>query len=91
MAVEAEGVEADEVRRQLARERERLVEAVEELRKLADVNAKLRAKLPLLAVGALVTGFVLSGGIGATVRLFFRHGREGRTVARAGPYSIVRR
>lgn len=91
MVGEAEKVEAEAVRRELARERERLAEAVEELRRLADLNATLRARLPLVLAGSLVTGFVLSGGIGATVRLLFRHGREGRTLARTRRYALVRR
>jgi hypothetical protein len=41
-----------------------------------DVTAKLRARLPLAAAGALVAGFVVAGGIGATMRLLFRRGRE---------------
>jgi hypothetical protein len=92
MAIEqAEGgVEAEAVRRELVQERERLVDAVGDLRRLADLNAVLRARLPLMLAGALVTGFVLSGGIGATARLLFRRGREGRIVARAGPYTLVR-
>ncbi|HEX4519029.1 MAG TPA: hypothetical protein VH063_05555 [Gaiellaceae bacterium] len=91
MAIDrTEGAEAEAVRRELARERERLVDAVGELRRLADLNAVLRARLVLVVGGALVSGFVLGGGIGATARLLFRHGREGRTVARAGRFTLVR-
>ena len=56
-----------------------------------DVNAKLRPKLPLAAAAALGAGFVISGGIGATMRLLMRRGREGRTKARFGPFSLVDR
>ena len=77
--------ETDAVRSQLAGEREHHADAIDEL------NAQLRAKLPLLLVGAFAVGFVLGGGVGATMRLFFRRGREGRTAARAGRYALVRR
>jgi hypothetical protein len=33
-------------------------------------------KLPALAAGAASVGFVLAGGIGATMRYFARRGRE---------------
>jgi hypothetical protein len=82
--------EAD-VRRELAVEREELVGAVEELRHSADVGGTLRAKLPLLVFGAFAIGFVLAGGIGATARLVFRRGREGRATAHFGPYTLVSR
>jgi hypothetical protein len=36
----------------------------------------MRAKLPLLAGGALAAGFVLSGGIGAGMRFLARRSRE---------------
>lgn len=85
----------EEVRRDIEAERARLASAVEELRgevgEAADVTAKLRAKLPVVAAGALGAGFVLAGGIGATARLLVRRGREGRTKARLGPFSLVDR
>jgi hypothetical protein len=49
----------------------------------------MRAQLPLVGGGALVAGFVLAGGIGATARLIFRRGREGKTIARIGPFRFV--
>jgi hypothetical protein len=64
------------VRRQIDLEREQLATAVDSLRKEMDVTAKLRARLPLAAAGTLVAGFVVAGGIGATMRLLFRRGRE---------------
>jgi len=84
-------VEEADVRRELAREREQLAASVEELRRLADVNAAMRARLPLVLAGAFTAAFVLSGGIGATMRLIFRHGREGHVVWRSGRYALVRR
>jgi hypothetical protein len=81
----------EQVRRDIEAERERLADAVDDLRSEMDVNAKLRGKLPLAAVAALGAGFVVSGGIGATMRLVMRRGREGRTKARFGPFSLVDR
>jgi hypothetical protein len=79
-----------EVRLQLAREREQLAASVDELRRLADLNAAVRARLPLVLAGTFAAAFVLSGGIGATMRLIFRHGREGHVVWRSGRYTLVR-
>ena len=83
-----------DVQRDLASERERLASAIEDLRKeigeVTDVSSKLRANLVAAAVGALGVGFVLAGGIGATMRLLVRRGREGRETARFGPLSLVR-
>ena len=81
----------DQVRRDIEAERERLADAVDDLRSEMDVNAKLRGKVPLAAAAALGAGFVVSGGIGATMRLVMRRGREGRTKARFGPFSLVDR
>ena len=63
---------ADQVRREIHVEREQLTEAVDSLRR----EARLRSRLPAAAAAALGTGFVLAGGIGATMRLLFRRGRE---------------
>jgi Protein of unknown function (DUF3618) len=79
----------EQVRRDIEAERERLADAVDDLRSEMDVNAKLRGKLPLAAAAALGAGFVISGGIGATMRLVMRRNREGRTKARFGPFSFV--
>jgi len=81
----------EQVRREIEAEREGLAGAVEDLRSEMDVNAKLRGKLPLAAAAALGAGFVVSGGIGATMRLLMRRGREGKTKARFGPFSLVDR
>lgn len=80
-----------DLRRELAQERERLAEAVGTLREELDVGAKVRAKLPLAAAGALGLGFLVSGGIGATARLLVRRGREGEPKAKLGRFSLVRR
>ena len=70
----------DQVRREIEAERSQLATAVEQLRdelgEATDVAGKLRAKLPVVAAGALSAGFVLAGGIGATMRYFARRGRE---------------
>jgi hypothetical protein len=89
------GRTAEQLRREIETEREQLAHAVDELRtemgEAADVTAKLRAKLPVVAAGALGAGFVLAGGIGATMRLVFRRGREGTEKARLGRFTIVGR
>jgi hypothetical protein len=89
------GRSAEQVRRDIEAEREQLAEAVEDLRgglaSVTDVAGKLRSNLPLVAAGALGAGFFLAGGIGATMRLFARRGREGTTKAKLGPFSLVDR
>jgi hypothetical protein len=85
------GRTTEQVRRDIEAERERLADAVDDLRSEMDVNAKLRGKLPLAAAAALGAGFVVSGGIGGTMRLLMRRSREGRTKARFGPFSLVDR
>jgi hypothetical protein len=86
---------AQEVRREIATEREQLAGAVEELRtdlaKATDVGGKLRANLPAAAAGALGVGFVIAGGIGATARYLARRGREGDEAARVGRFRILHR
>jgi hypothetical protein len=81
----------ESVRRQIEVEREKLADAVEELREAADLSAIMRAKLPVVAAGAAGIGFVLAGGIGATMRFIARRGREGKVKAKAGRFSLVRR
>jgi hypothetical protein len=85
----------DEVRRELQSERERLANAVDSLRAevkdATNVSAKLRGNLPIVAAGALGAGFFLAGGVGATMRLLFRRGREGKEKARVGRFSFVHR
>jgi ornithine cyclodeaminase/alanine dehydrogenase-like protein (mu-crystallin family) len=85
----------EDVRRELESERERLAQAVDSLRAevkdATNVGAKLRGNLPVVAAGALGAGFFLAGGIGATMRLVFRRGREGKEKARFGRFSFVDR
>ena len=85
----------EQVRHELESERERLADAVDSLRAevkdATNVGAKLRANLPVVAAGALGAGFFLAGGIGATMRLLARRGREGKEKARFGPFSFVDR
>jgi hypothetical protein len=82
----------DQIRADLEAEREQLAEAVEHLRdsigSAADIGGKLKEKLPVAAAGAATVGFVLAGGIGATMRYFSRRGRESKERARIGRFSI---
>ena len=74
------GRSSEEVRRDIEAEREQLAKSVDDLRagigQMTDVASKLRARLPLVAAGALGAGFFLAGGVGATVRLLMRRSRE---------------
>jgi hypothetical protein len=84
-----------QVRRDIEAERERLAVAVDDLRAglgdATNISGKLKGKLPVATAAALGAGFILAGGIGATMRLVMRRGREGRTKARFGPFSLVDR
>jgi hypothetical protein len=86
---------AEDVRRDLAAERDELATAAESLREsideATDITGKMRAKLPVVAVGGLAAGFFLAGGVGATMRLVFRRGREGEEKARVGRFRLVDR
>jgi hypothetical protein len=62
----------EQIQTEIEAEREQLAGAVEQLRGSFD----LKPKLPALAAGAASVGFVLAGGIGATMRYFARRGRE---------------
>ena len=85
----------EQVRRDIEAEREQLAGAADSLRESIDeatkVSAKLRSNLPLVTAGALGIGFLLAGGVGATARLIFRHGREGETKAKLGRFRLVDR
>jgi hypothetical protein len=87
----SDGRTTEQVRRDIEAERERLATTVDDLRAGMDVNARLKGKLPVAAAAALGIGFVVAGGIGATMRLLMRRSREGRTKARFGPFSLVDR
>jgi hypothetical protein len=71
---------AEQIRAEIDAEREQLASSVEHLRdelgEATDIAGKLKSKLPLVAAGAASAGFVLAGGIGATMRYFARRGRE---------------
>jgi hypothetical protein len=85
----------EQLRQEVAAEREQLAHAVEhlraEIREATNVKAKLRANLPVAAAGALGVGFFVAGGIGATMRLLARRGREGSEKARFGRFRLVDR
>ena len=72
----AEERTAEQVQRDIDLEREQLATAVDSLREEMGITGKLRSRLPVAAAAALAAGFVLTGGIGATVRLLFRRRRE---------------
>ena len=79
------------IRRQIEIERQQLVRTLHELRAEADVTRKLGERLPLVLAGSLGAGFVLGGGIGATVRLLMRRTREGTEKARLGRFTLAER
>ena len=85
----------EQVRRDIETERDRLATAVDDLRagigEATNIGAKLKSKLPIAAAAAVGAGFLLAGGVGATMRLVMRRGREGRTKARFGPFALVDR
>jgi hypothetical protein len=68
------------VRKEIQAERERLAAAVADLRDqvgaATDVNARLGARSRVLAPAAFAGGFVVAGGIGASMRLLARRSRE---------------
>ena len=94
-AADNSGRTTEDVRRDLEAEREQLATAAESLRdtigEATDITGKMRAKLPVVAAGALGAGFILAGGVGATMRLIFRRGREGDEKAAVGRFRLVDR
>ena len=82
----------EQVRREIEDERNQLTGAVDSLRsgigEATNVGAKLRAKLPLVAAGALGVGFVVAGGIGAAMRLASGRKRSSRRKIRFGRISL---
>ena len=70
----------DAVRSEIAAEREQLASAVDELRSrrgaATDVQQQVRSRISVLVPAAFATAFVISGGVGATMRYFARRGRE---------------
>jgi hypothetical protein len=89
------GAEERRLRREVSAEREQLADAVDELRaelgEATNVGGKLRANLPAAAAAALGVGFVAAGGIGATMRLVMRRGREGEQKVKVGRFSLLER
>jgi hypothetical protein len=84
-----------DVRRRIHEERHQLATSVDTLRhelgRATSLGARLDRMLPAAALAALAAGFVLGGGIGATVRLRLRRLREGRVKATAGRFAVVER
>jgi hypothetical protein len=72
----ADGRTAEQVRRDIAGEREQLAIAVGRLRTEVGGTLGVRRRVGVLVPAAFATAFVLSGGIGATMRYFARRGRE---------------
>ena len=89
------GTDEQRLRRELSAERAQLADAVEELRaelgEATNIGGKLRSNLPVAAAGAVGLGFVAAGGIGATMRLIMRRGREGTQKAKVGRFSLLSR
>jgi len=89
------GRSATQLRRDIEQERRQLAASLAQLRgeigQVTDLTAKLRDNLPLAVAGALVAGFVLAGGVGATLRYFARRGREHTERARVGRLAFLDR
>jgi hypothetical protein len=92
------GRSEDAIRREIEVERRELAHAVEELREglddVTDLRRQVGAKLGVAAAAALAGGFVLAGGVGATMRLVGRRGgerSEGRELLRLGRLKLVDR
>jgi hypothetical protein len=85
----------EQIRSELDAQRTELAEAVDHLRgelgAAADLSGKLKSKLPIAAGAAASIGFVLAGGVGATMRYFARRGRETDEKLRVGRWSIRNR
>lgn len=82
----------EQIRAEIESEREQLAGAAENLRgsigEATNISGKLRANLPVAAVGAIGVGFLLAGGVGATARLIFGRGREEQTKAKVGRFRL---
>lgn len=81
----------EQVRAEIESEREQLAGAAENLRgsigEATNISGKLRANLPAAIGGAIGVGFLLAGGVGATVRLIFG-GREDQAKVKAGRFRL---
>lgn len=82
----------EQIRADLAAERDQLTGAVEGLRselgRATDVAGRIGGRLPALAAGVVGMGFVAGGGVGATMRLVARRSREGHERALFGRWSL---
>jgi hypothetical protein len=82
----------EQIRAEIESEREQLAGAAENLRgsigEATNIGGKLRANLPAAAVGAIGVGFLLAGGVGATVRLIFGRGREDQAKVKVGRFRL---
>jgi hypothetical protein len=79
------------IRQEIAAERAELARTLGALRTEVDVTRKLGQRLPVVVAGALGAGFLLGGGVGATMRLLMRRSREGTEKAKVGRFSLSRR
>jgi Protein of unknown function (DUF3618) len=89
------GRTAEQVQREIEAERDQLAGAVDQLRgeigHVTDVAGKVKQRLPLVAGAAATLGFVIAGGIGATMRYAARRGRESEEMLHVGRWSVRRR
>ena len=85
------GRTTEQVRRDIETERDRLARAADDLRAEMNVNRQLKGKVLPAAVAALGIGFVVAGGIGATVRLLMQRRQEDETKSRFALFSFVDR
>jgi hypothetical protein len=83
--------EQHRIRQEIAAERAQLARTLDELRTEVDVTRKLGQRLPVVVAGALGAGFLLGGGVGASMRLLMRRSREGTEKAKVGRFSLSRR
>jgi len=83
----------EELRHDIELERRELARAVGQLREglgeATDLAGRIRRNLPLAVGSALGAGFLLAGGLGATMRLVTRRGRGGPERARLGRRTLV--
>lgn len=71
----------EEIRREIESERSELADAVGALRSevasATDLGARLGGRRRVLVPAGFAAGFVLAGGVGATMRYLARRSREG--------------
>lgn len=85
----------EQVRHEIALERQSLAAAVEQLRRdlhtAVDVSTKLKSNLPLALLCAGTAGFVFAGGIGATARYLAHRGRDTHMQTRGSRLALIGR